>query len=436
MTTTPTAATVAPVSAAARRKTAAATVIGNTIEFYDFTVYGTLTALVFGRIFFTNQEPAIATFMALATFGVGFLSRPLGGIIFGHFGDRFGRKPVLVTSLLIMGGATALMGVLPTYETAGWLAPVLLIVLRFVQGLGIGGEWGGAITLMLESTPEKKRGFFGALVQTGSGMGIMLATGMVTLLVTVLTPEQMDAWGWRIPLLFSLVLVIVGLIVRATIEESPEFTQLAKKSNVSHAPFVETLRKHWRMVLLAIGMYIAIAAFGFTQGVYFISYLTNTVHVPQPVATAANLVAAFTYFLATLGGGLLSDKIGRLRAYIIGGSLLIPAPFIMFGAGSTGNIGLIFAAMAVVGLLTGIGYGSQAALFFTLFPPRVRYTGISVGFQVAAVIGGGVTPLLAATLTEATGSTLAISLYIVVLALLLIGCSLAAPRLIRKEAER
>lgn len=425
-----------PISRAARRKTAAATVIGNTIEFYDFTVYGTLTALVFGRLFFADQEPAIATFMALATFGVGFLSRPLGGIIFGHFGDKFGRKPVLVTSLLVMGGATALMGLLPTYETAGWIAPVLLILLRFVQGLGIGGEWGGAVTLMLESTPEKKRGFFGALVQTGSGMGIMLATGVVTLLVTVLTPEQMDAWGWRLPLLFSLVLVVVGLVVRATIEESPEFEMLEKKSDVARAPIMETLRKHWRMVLLAIGMYIGIAAFGFTQGVYFVSYLVTTVQVPQQVATTANLVAAFTYFLATLLGGLLSDRIGRLRAYIVGGVLLIPAPFVMFGAGATGEIGLIYAAMALVGLLTGVGYGSQASLFFSLFPPRVRYTGISVGFQVAAVIGGGVTPLLAATMTEATGSTLPISLYIVGLAVLLIACSLAAPRLIRKEADR
>lgn len=425
-----------PISRSARRKTAFATVIGNTIEFYDFTVYGTLTALVFGQVFFTNQDPAIATFLALATFGVGFISRPLGGIVFGHFGDKFGRKPVLVTSLLTMGLATALMGVLPTYETAGWIAPVLLVSLRFIQGFGIGGEWGGAVTLMLESTPEKKRGLFGALVQTGSGMGIMLATGVVTLMVTTLSPEQLLAWGWRIPLLLSLVLVVVGLIIRSKIEESPEFQVLEQKADVARAPIAETLRKHWRMVILAIGMYIGIAAFGFTQGVYFVSYLTNTVQVPQAVATTANLVAAFFYFLATIIGGLLSDKIGRLKAYILGGLLLVPAPFLMFGAGATGSIPLIFVAMAVIGLLTGIGYGSQAALFFTLFPPRVRYTGISVGFQVAAVIGGGVTPLLAAALTESTGSTLPISLYIVSLAALLILCSLAAPRLIRKEASR
>jgi len=418
------------------RKTAAATMVGNLIEFYDFNIYGTLSAIVFGRLFFANLDPVTATFMSLATFAVGFLARPLGGVVFGHFGDKFGRKPMLVASLLTMGAATTLMGVLPTYSAVGWIAPVLLVVLRFVQGLGIGGEWGGAVTLMLESAPERRRGIFGAVVQSGSGLGIILSTATITVLLATLSPAQMDAWGWRVPLLFSAVLVVVGLIVRARIEESPQFEALQSKSRVARAPFVETLRGHWRMVLLAIGMYIAVAAFGFTQGVFFTSYLVNTIHLPQSVATTANLVAAVFYLAATFLGGYLSDRIGRARTYIIGGIILIPAPFLMFGAGATGSVGLVYATMILIGLITGTGYGAQASLFFELFPARVRYTGISLGFQVAAVLGGGLTPLMAAALTQATGSTLAVSVYIAVLCVVLVFCTAAAPRIIRKESER
>lgn len=429
------AATGVPAPQVPMRKVTAATVIGNTIEFYDFNVYGTLTALVFGRLFFSAQDPVLGTFLAFATFGVGFLARPLGGMVFGHFGDKFGRKPVLVASLLTMGLATAFMGLLPTLEAAGIIAPILLVLLRFVQGFGLGGEWGGAITLMMETAPAKRRGLFGAAVQTGSGLGIILATAVVTGLVTVLSPEQVFAWGWRIPLLLSFVLVIVGLFIRARIDESPEFVRLEKTSKVVKAPLSETLRHHYKMVLLAIGMYIAVAAFGFTQGVYFVSYLINSVHVSQATATTANLIAAVFYLLATLFGGWLSDKLTRTRAYIIGGCLLIPAPFIMFAAGSTGSVPVIFATMALVGALGGVAYGAQAALFFELFPARVRYTGISLGFQIAAVLGGGLTPLLAASLAQATGSTFAVSLYIVALAVLMIVCTMVAPRVLRSQQQ-
>ncbi|MFE4196653.1 MFS transporter [Paenarthrobacter sp. NPDC056912] len=417
------------------RKVTAATIVGNTIEFYDFNAYGTLTALVFGRLFFSAQDPVLGTIMAFATFGVGFLARPLGGVVFGHFGDKYGRKPVLVASLLTMGLATALMGFLPTLATAGILAPILLIALRFVQGFGLGGEWGGAITLMMETAPEKKRGIFGAAVQTGSGLGIILATAMVTGLAAMLTPEQMFEWGWRIPLLFSFVLVIVGLIIRSKIDESPEFMNLERSAKVVKAPLWETLRYHYKMVLVAVGMYIAVAAFGFTQGVFFVSYLVNTVHVSQATATTANLIAAVTYLLSTLLGGWLSDKLSRTRAYVIGACLLIPAPFIMFAAGSTGSVPVIFAAMAIVGSLGGVAYGAQAALFFELFPARVRYTGISLGFQFAAVLGGGLTPLLAASLAQSTGSTVPVSLYIAGLAVLMIICTLIAPRILRRQQQ-
>ncbi|MEV6229973.1 MFS transporter [Saccharopolyspora shandongensis] len=415
------------------RRLTAATVIGNTIEFYDFNVYGTLTAVVFGRLFFAAGDPALGVFLAFATFAVGFIARPVGGIVFGHFGDKYGRKHMLVLSMLTMGVATTLMGFLPTYAQAGAIAPIALVGLRFVQGFGIGGEWGGAVTLMIESAPERRRGFYGAAVQTGNALGIILATGMVTGLFLLLTPEQIDAWGWRVPLLFSVVLVVIGLIIRSKVEESPAFVENKQAEATSRAPLVETLRYHYRMVLLAIGMYIAVAAFGFTQGVFFTSYLVNDIHFAAATATMVNLVAAVGNLIATLIGGAVSDRIGRRNAYIIGGALLIVGAPAMFAAGATGNLPLILVVMFLTGAISGFVYGAQAALFFELFPARVRYTGVSVGFQIAAVLGGGLTPLLAATLTQATGSTAPAAVYIAVLSVVLIVCTALAPRVMRAE---
>lgn len=323
--------TGAPAPGRSTRRLVAATVIGNTIEFYDFTVYGTLTAIVFTKIFFPAADPTVATLLALSTFAVGFLSRPLGGIVFGHLGDQIGRKPTLIISMLLMGGATTVMGVLPTYESAGLAAPIMLVVLRFLQGFGIGGEWGGAITLMIESSPEKRRGVFGAAVQTGSGFGLILSTLTVTILTATLTTEQLLAWGWRIPLLLSVVLVGVGLVIRSRIEESPEFERVRDRKEVARVPVIETLGTYWRIVLLAIGMYLGIAAFGFVQGVFFVGHLVTNVGLDRTTATEANLVAAVTYLIFTVVGGLLSDRIGRSQAYVVGGLALIPAPFIMFG---------------------------------------------------------------------------------------------------------
>ncbi|MEV5537120.1 MFS transporter [Saccharopolyspora shandongensis] len=415
------------------RRLTAATVIGNTIEFYDFNVYGTLTAVVFGRLFFAAGDPALGVFLAFATFAVGFIARPVGGIVFGHFGDKYGRKHMLVLSMLTMGVATTLMGFLPTYAQAGAIAPIALVVLRFVQGFGIGGEWGGAVTLMIESAPERRRGFYGAAVQTGNALGIILATGMVTGLFLLLTPEQIDAWGWRVPLLFSVVLVVIGLIIRSKVEESPAFVENKQAEATSRAPLMETLRYHYRMVLLAIGMYVAVAAFGFTQGVFFTSYLVNDIHFAAATATMVNLVHAVGNLIATLIGGAVSDRIGRRNAYIIGGALVIVGAPAMFAAGATGNLPLILVVMFLTGAISGFVYGAQAALFFELFPARVRYTGVSVGFQIAAVLGGGLTPLLAATLTQATGSTAPTAVYIIVLSVVLIVCTALAPRVMRTE---
>jgi MHS family shikimate/dehydroshikimate transporter-like MFS transporter len=416
------------------KRVTAASVIGNTIEFYDFSIYGTLTALVFGRLFFPSVDPVIGTLLAFAAFGVGFISRPLGGIIFGHFGDRFGRKPSLVVSLLVMGGATAIMGLLPTYEQIGIVAPILLVILRFVQGFGIGGEWGGAVSLMVESAPRSRRGLYGAAVQTGSGFGIVLSTATLTILLSSLSTEQLLAWGWRIPLLVSAILVVVGLVIRVMIPESPQFDKVVEQKAIVKVPVWNVIRFHYRTVLTAIGLYIGIGAFGFIQGVFFISYITGTLHISSATATEINLVAAACYLVTTVLGGWLSDRFGRRRMFFIGVFLMIPATFIMFGSAATGSVPLLFLGMAIVGACSGIPYGVQASLFYELFPAKVRYTGISLGFQIAVVLGGGLSPIIAQLLVGASGgSTVPVSLYIVVLAVLAMFCTLIVTRVTKTE---
>lgn len=334
-----------------------------------------------------------------------------------------------------MGIATTLMGILPTYSVAGIAAPILLVTLRFLQGFGIGGEWGGAITLVMESVSEKRRGFFGATVQIGNGFGLILASGIVSILTAVMSKAQFQSWAWRIPLLFSAVLIIIGIIIRLKIEESPQFERLEESKKVARVPLGVTLQRHWRMVLLAIGMYIAPASFGFTQGVFLLSYLVGTMKVAASAALLANVVSSVFHVCFTLVGGLASDRFGRFKAYILGGALIIPNVVIMFGSAATGSVPIIMVAMCFVGMFAGFAYGAQAALFFELFPARVRYTGVSLGFQVATVLGGGLTPIFAAALTQATGNTVAISLYIISLAVLLIACAVVVPRVLRYEAK-
>lgn len=416
------------------RRITAGSVIGNTIEFYDFSIYGTLTALVFGKLFFPNFDPAVGTLLAFGAFAVGFISRPLGGIIFGHFGDRFGRRPTLVVTLLVMGGATLIIGLLPTYAQIGTMAPILLISLRFVQGFGIGGEWGGAVSLMMESAPHKRRGLYGSAVQTGSGFGLILASATLTILLSTMSTAQLFAWGWRIPFLMSAILIVVGLVIRVVIPESPEFDKIQSQDKVVKLPLWEVIRYHYRTVLTAIGLYVGIAAFGFIQGVFFISYITGTLGISRATATAVNLTAAIFYLFATVLGGWLSDKFGRRRMFALGVVLMIPAVFIMFGSALTGSIPLLFLGMAVVGAISGFPYGVQASLFFELFPAKVRYTGISLGFQVAVVLGGGLSPIIAQLLVEAFGgNTFPVALYIVVLAIIALLCTAIVTRVTGRE---
>ncbi|WP_166427523.1 MFS transporter [Nonomuraea mesophila] len=415
-------------TAAARtvpRKLTAATIVGNTIEFYDFTIYGTLTALVFGRLFFPTSDPLAGTLLAFGTFAVGFVSRPLGGVLFGHLGDRLGRKPTLTWSLGVMGTATFLMGLLPTYADIGVWAPIMLTFLRFCQGLGIGGEWGGAVSLMVESAPPSRRGWYGSLVQTGSGFGIILSSLTLTTLLATLGTGELLAWGWRIPFLVSVVLVGVGLVVRMQIQESPEFREVKAGERVERAPVWQTVRQHPRTIALAIGLYVAIAAFGFVIGVFVISYTVQELGLSRELAVTANLVNGVFYVVGILVAGALSDRIGRRRTYLLCGLLLIPAPFLYFALLDTRSIPLVLAGSVFVGLVSGLPYGVQAALFCELFPARLRYSGISLGFQVATVLGGALAPTVASLLFAAARHSWAISAYIAGLAVLMVLCTLA-----------
>ncbi|MEO3885307.1 MFS transporter [Nonomuraea sp. B5E05] len=406
-------------------KLTAATIVGNTIEFYDFTIYGTLTALVFGRLFFPTSDPLAGTLLAFGTFAVGFVSRPLGGVLFGHLGDRLGRKPTLTWSLAVMGTATFLMGLLPTYADIGVWAPIMLTFLRFCQGLGIGGEWGGAVSLMVESAPPSRRGWYGSLVQTGSGFGIILSSLTLTTLLATLGTGELLAWGWRIPFLVSVVLVGVGVVVRMQIQESPEFHEVKAGKRVERAPVWQTVREHPRTIALAIGMYVAIAAFGFIIGVFVISYTVQELGLSRELAVTANLVNGVFYVIGILAAGALSDRIGKRRTYLLCGLLLIPAPFLYFALLDTRSIPLILAGSVFVGLVSGLPYGVQASLFCELFPARLRYSGISLGFQVATVLGGALAPTVASLLFAAAEHSWAISAYIAGLAVIMVLCTLA-----------
>jgi MHS family shikimate/dehydroshikimate transporter-like MFS transporter len=419
-------------------KLVAATVVGNTIESYDYNVYGTLTALIFGALFFPSDSSVLSRTLAFATFFIGIASRPLGGILFGALGDRLGRKPMLMWSLGVMGVATFLIGCLPTYATIGVAAPILLVILRFIQGFGIGGEWGGAVTLMTEHAPPKRRGFFGSLVQTGTGFGIILAALTLIVLLGILGEDQLQAWGWRIPFLISAVLVALGAWVRLHIEESPEFRRVEKsleKRPVKRSPLFETIARFPRTILLAIGMYASVAAVGYMFGVYIISYAKDTLEYTQSAAVGANLIGAIGYVLLVPVGGYLSDRFGRKRMFIVGAVAMVVGVGILFAL-VHGGVTLFYIGMFLAEGANGFIFGIMAPLFAELFPPQVRYTGISLGMQIATVLGGGLMPTIATLLVAAgDGSPVLLVGYVWALCALTIVCTVLVGRVREASVE-
>jgi MHS family shikimate/dehydroshikimate transporter-like MFS transporter len=399
-------------------KVAFASAVGTTVEWYDFFIYGTAAALVFNRQFFPDIDPLMGTLAAFATFGVGFFARPVGGVIFGHYGDRIGRKSMLVLSLLIMGVATFLIGFLPGYDRIGIWAPVLLVLLRLLQGFGVGGEWGGAVLMAVEHSPRAQRGFFGSWPQIGVPAGLLLATAVFTLF-SALPDEAFRAWGWRVPFLLSIVLVIVGLFIRLRIVESPAFLALQRQGGEARMPIVEVVREQPRPVLIAMGLRVAENGAFYVFSVFVLTYITEQLELSRSVALTGVLIAAAVELFTIPAFAALSDRVGRRPVYLAGALLSLAFAFPFFWLMDTRSPILIVLAI-VVSLAVGHAamYGPQAAFFSELFGTRVRYSGASLGYQLASVFAGGLSPFIAtALLAWQHGDPWAVATYMAVMAL-------------------
>lgn len=397
-----------------------ASIIGTTLEYFDFAVYNTLAALIFSQIFFPSFDPATGTILAFSTFAVGYLSRPFGGFIFGHLGDRYGRRFVLVATLLVMGVTTALMGLLPTYAMAGVVSPILLVLLRFVQGAALGGEWAGAVLLSMEHGASDQRGRNGSWAQMGPSLGTLLATGSIALLTFALTPEQFLEWGWRLPFFASVLLVAFGFWIRVGVAETPPFLRLADEGRQAKAPIAEVFREHWRSLLRGGGARIGPDVLYSLTAVFSLSYLTTTLGVSRTLSLVALSIAGACNAIAIPLFGGLSDRYGRRFIYgtgVVAGLLWILALFPML---ETRAALIIVAAIATGLIVHACMYGPQAAFIAEQFPARVRYAGSSLAYTLAGVVGGGIAPLMFAALLKFSGSYWSVVLY-TALALLITG---------------
>ncbi|WP_431229378.1 MFS transporter [Paenarthrobacter nicotinovorans] len=404
-----------PSSKREERRVLAGTLVGTTIEWYDFFIFAQLTATLLAPLFLSPLEksnPGVAQLLSFATIGISFLFRPLGAFVAGHLGDKMGRKAVLVMTLVMMGAATALIGVLPTYETIGLWAPVLLIFLRVVQGFSAGGEWGGAALMAVEHAPIKKRGLFGAYPQIGVPIGMILATGLLFFLQSGMSKEAFSAWGWRVPFLLSVVLIVVGYLIRRAVGESPVFKELAQRKAESKAPLGELFRRNKKEVVLAALIFIANNAAGYLLIAFFISYATKALKMPTPHVLLATTIASFGWLIFTMVGGWLSDKIGRVKTFLIGYGLVFAWMIPMFALIDTKDILLYGTALFVLTIGLGLSYGPMSAMYAEMFPAQVRYSGISIGYALGAILGGAFAPLIAQALLDATKWSGSVGLYI------------------------
>ena len=409
---------VGPSTPKEERKVLAGTLEGTTIEWYDFFIFAQLSGTLLSPLFLAplnDSNPGLAQILSFALIGISFLFRPLGAVIAGHLGDRLGRKAMLVFTLVMMGAATALIGVLPTYAQIGVWAPILLIILRILQGFSAGGEWGGAALMAVEHAPLNKRGLFGAYPQIGVPVGMILATGLLFFLNSNMPKEDFATWGWRVPFLLSIVLIVVGYLIRRAVAESPVFKEMAARKEASKAPLGELIRKHKKAVLYSTMIFIGNNAAGYLLIAFFISYATRTLKMPTPQILLATTLASFGWLIFTLVGGWLSDRIGRVKTFLTGYGIIFAWMIPMFALIDTKDIVLYGVALFVLTLGLGLSYGPMSAMYAEMFPANVRYSGISIGYAFGAILGGAFAATIAESLLLSTGWTGSIGIYIMVL---------------------
>ena len=415
------------------RRVALAGGVGTTIEWYDFFIYGTAAAVVFAPQFFPQASDLAGRLAAFATFAIGFIARPLGGIAMGHYGDRLGRKSMLVWSLMLMGLATLGIGLLPNYERIGVWAPALLVILRFVQGFALGGEWGGAVLMSVEHAPGGRRGFFGSFVALGLPVGIILSNLVFLVISGLFEPDEFAAWAWRIPFLASAALVVVGLWVRLGLSESPVFAEVLRTASARRMPILDVLRNDWRAVLIAAGSYVGISANGYVVIVYFVSYATRELGLPLPTTLTLLLTGAVLFAGSIVVFARWSDRIGRRRITQWGLGALVLWSLVFFPLADTKSIPLIALALCGMFLVQGAYIGPQPAVFSELFPAAIRYSGASLSLTLGTILGGALAPAIATTLYNAAGNSRLVTAYITVMSLLSFVSSLWLKETYRRE---
>jgi len=419
------------------RKVAGASVIGSTLEWYDFFLYATAAALVLGPVFFPTEDPVVSTLLSFATFGVGFAARPIGSIIVGSIGDRIGRKPALIATLILMGVSTALIGLLPGYSTMGIVAPILLVVLRLAQGLGAGAELAGATIFAAEYAPRDRRGLFGSIATIGTYSGTVLSSGIFALF-SLMPEDAFLSWGWRIPFLLSVVVVGVGIYIRLRLDETPEFKQVAKRDEVVKVPLFSVFRHEWRSVLLVIGIVAGAFTATYAYQTYALSYLKNNLGITSAIGTLAVAIAAFIAMFMVPLMGALSDRVGRRPVLIAGAAISAVFAFPFFLLLNTGNdILIVLAMLGGIGIGVPTILGVQGVLLSELFSARNRFTGFSVSREIGSIVFAGATPFVAASLVSAAGGeSWPVSLYVIgaCLITLITGLVMREPAPVAAEA--